>query len=280
VDDGIGGSIYNNQMTIEPIIPPNRLKRALQAGRSLVGTFVVEFRQPVVMQLLANAGFDFVFIDNEHGGFSMESVGELSRGAVLCGITPIVRVPDIAYPYIAQTLDVGAQGLMIPRITCAEQVQEVVQQMRYPPLGVRGSALERGLTGFKGGPVVEVMENVHREILLVVQIETRQALENIAEILAVPGVDAALVGPNDLAIALGIPGQMEHPLLVEAIQKTVTACSQHQVWPAIHLSNITLAAAWARQGMRMISTGSEVSFIQRAGREAVAAVRRGFEGGN
>ncbi len=266
-------------MTSEPIIPPNRLKRALQAGRSLVGTFVVEIRQPAIMQLLANAGFDFVFIDNEHGGFSMESIAELSRAAVLCGVTPIVRVPDIAYPYIAQTLDVGAQGLMIPRVTCAEQAREVVQKMRYPPFGVRGSALERGLTGFKGGPVAQVMESVHRETLLVVQIETRQALENLAEILAVPGLDVALVGPNDLAIALGIPGQMEHPILAEAIQKTIAACQERQVWPAIHLSNVNLAAAWAGQGMRMISTGSEVSFIQRAGREAVTSIRKGFEGG-
>ncbi len=260
------------------IIPPNRLKHALQEGRSLVGTFVVEFRQPAVMQLLANAGFDFVFIDNEHGAFSMEAVAELSRAAVLLGITPVVRVPDIAYPYIAQTLDVGAQGIMIPRVTGVQQVCDVVQKMHYPPLGERGSALERGLMQFKAGPVAEVMESVHAEMMLVVQIETRQALEAIEAIVAVPGVDAVLIGPNDLAIALGVPGQMEHPVLQEAIHKTIAACQKTNVWPAIHLGDPKLAAYWAGQGMRLISTGSEVSFIMRAGREAAAIIRQEMVG--
>jgi 2-keto-3-deoxy-L-rhamnonate aldolase RhmA len=256
------------------IIPPNRLKRALQESRPLIGTFVVEFRQPAVMQLLANAGFDFVFVDNEHGAFSMESVGELSRAAVLLGISPIVRVPDIAYPYIAQTLDVGAQGIMIPRVTDARQVREVVQKMRYPPLGERGSALERGLTQFKAGPVVEVMQSVHAETMLVVQIETCQALEAIDEIVAVPGVEAVLVGPNDLSIALGVPGQMEHPILKDAIQRTISACQKTGVFPAIHLGDPRLAAYWASRGMRLVSTGSEVSFIMRAGRESVEILRK------
>jgi 2-dehydro-3-deoxyglucarate aldolase/4-hydroxy-2-oxoheptanedioate aldolase len=263
-------------MTLEPAIPPNRLKRLLQEGRRATGTFVVEFRQPAVMQLLANAGFDFVFIDNEHGAFSMEAVAELSRAAVWLGVTPVVRVPDLTYPYIAQTLDVGAQGLMIPRVTNAQQVREVVRQMRYPPLGARGSALERGFTQFRSRPVLEVIESVHAETILVVQIETTQALDCLDEILAVPGVDAALIGPNDLAIALGVPGQMEHPALVEAIAQTIEACQRNNVCPAIHLGDPKLAAAWAGRGMRMISTGSEVSFIQRAGREALAAIRGEF----
>ncbi len=255
------------------IVPPNRLKRALQEGRSLVGTFVVEFRQPAVMQLLANAGFDFVFIDNEHGAFSMEAVAELSRAAVLLGITPVVRVPDISYPYIAQTLDVGAQGIMIPRVTGVQQVCDVVRKMRYPPLGERGSALERGLMQFKAGPVAEVMESIHAETMLVVQIETRQALEAIDQIVAVSGVDAVLVGPNDLAIALGVPGQMEHSVLQEAIQRTIAACRKTGVCPAIHLGGPKLAAYWAARGVRLVSTGSEVSFIMRAGREAADTIR-------
>ena len=258
----------------QSIIPRNHLKQGLREGRLQVGTFVVEFRQPAVMQLLANAGFDFVLIDNEHGAFSMESVAELSRAAVRLAITPIVRIPDIAYPYIAQTLDVGAQGIMVPRVTSVEQVREVVDRMRYPPLGVRGSALERGLTGFKSGPVGEVIESLHAETMLVIQVETRQAVEAIDQIAAVPGVDAALIGPNDLSISLGVPGQIDHPMLHKAIETTIAACQCTVVWSAIHISDLKLAAYWAGKGMRMVSTGSEVSFIMRAGRQALAAIRQ------
>jgi 2-keto-3-deoxy-L-rhamnonate aldolase RhmA len=157
-------------------------------------------------------------------------------------------------------------------------VQDVVRKMRYPPLGERGSALERGLLQFKAGPVVEVMESVHAETMLVVQIETRQALEAIDEIVALPGVDAVLVGPNDLAIALGVPGQMEHPVLQDAIRKTIAACQNTRVCPAIHLGDPKLAAYWAGLGMRMVSTGSEISFILRAGKEAAAAIRKEMAG--
>ncbi len=267
-------------MSQESIIPPNRLKRNLLAGRLQVGMFVAEFRQPSVMQILANAGFDFALIDNEHGGFGIETIGDLSRAAVLMGITPLVRVPDIAYPYIAQTLDVGAQGLMIPRVTNAEQVRSVVQQMRYPPLGERGSALERGFTRFRRAPVQEVLDSVHRETMLVIQIETRQALENLDEILAVPGVDVALIGPNDLGIALGVPGQLEAPVLVEAIEKTISTCQQRLVCPAIAMGDPRLAVAWARRGMRMILAGSEIALMMRAGQEVLTAIQDGVAHGN
>lgn len=105
------------------IIPPNRIKQALQAGQAVAGTMVVEIRQPAVMQLLANAGFDFVIIDNEHGAFNLETIADLSRTAIYVGLTPLVRIPDLTYPYVAQTLDAGAQGIMAPRITEPEQVR-------------------------------------------------------------------------------------------------------------------------------------------------------------
>ena len=130
----------------DSIIEHNRMKQALQNGQSVVGTMVVEIRQPAVMQLLANAGFDFVIIDNEHGPFNIETIAELSRAAIYAGLTPIVRIPDLAYPYVAQPLDSGAQGIMQPRVYDAAQVRQAVEMMKYPPLGRRGSALSRGYT--------------------------------------------------------------------------------------------------------------------------------------
>lgn len=259
-------------MSNNSIIPPNRIKHALQEGRSVIGTMIAELRQPSVVQLLANAGFDFVIIDNEHGAFNIETIADLTRMAVYVGITPIVRIPDLTYPHIAQTLDAGAQGLMAPRISSAQQVREVVQMMKYPPVGLRGSALSRGYTRFKSGPVVETMASANLETLLIVQIETRGAIENIEEIAATPGVDVTLIGPNDLSIALGVPDQQDHPTMQAAIQKMIDACQRHGVFPAIHINDLKLAVRWAKQGMRLVSSNAEIGLLVKGGLEVTSTI--------
>lgn len=256
------------------IIPPNKMKQALAEGKTVFGTMVVEIRQPSVMQLLANAGFDFVIIDNEHGQFTIETIADLSRAARLVGVTPIVRVPEIAYAAITQPLDGGAQGIMIPRVTERHQVEEAVQMMKYPPLGRRGSVTGRGHTDFRSGAIDEMTVAANRESSLIVQIETRQALEHIDEILSVAGVDAALVGPTDLSVALGVPGEMDSPELTRSIEFTLTACGKHRVVPALHMNDLSLAAAWAKRGMRIISFSAETSLMMRAGREALETLKQ------
>jgi 2-dehydro-3-deoxyglucarate aldolase/4-hydroxy-2-oxoheptanedioate aldolase len=256
------------------IIPPNRLKQALRDDQAVIGTMIVELRQPAVIQVLANAGFEFVIIDNEHGAFNLETIADLARFAVHLGVTPIVRVPELTYAHIAQSLDAGAQGIMAPRISNPAQVREVVQIMKYPPLGSRGNALNRGYTQFKSGSVVEAMAQTNQETLLIVQIEMRGAVENIDEIVAIPGVDVALIGPNDLSIALDVPGQMEHPYLQAAIQKTIKTCQRQGVTPGIHFSNVELAVYWAGQGMRLLSISSETGFMMKAGAEVTQALKR------
>lgn len=253
-------------------IPQNRIKHALRAGQSVVGTMIAEFRQPSVVQLLANAGFDFVIIDNEHGAFTIETIADLSRAAVHIGITPLVRIPDLTYPHVAQSLDAGAQGIMAPRISSAQQVREILQMMKYPPLGSRGSALSRGYTQFRGGPVVETMASVNEETMLIVQVETRGAIDNIAEIAATPGVDVTLIGPNDLSIALDVPGQQNHPTMQAAIQKMIDTCQQHNIFPAIHINDLELAAHWAKHGMRLVSSTAEIGLMVKAGQEVTRII--------
>lgn len=254
------------------VIPPNRIKQALRQGQSVIGTMIAELRQPAVVQLLANAGFDFVIIDNEHGAFTIETIADLARMAVYVGVTPIVRIPDLAYPYLAQSLDAGAQGIMAPRISTAAQVREVVQMMKYPPLGMRGSALSRGYTRFKGGPVVETMAVANEETLLIVQVETRGAVDHIEEIVTTPGVDITLIGPNDLSIALGVPGQQDHPDMQAAIQKMIDACQRHGVYPAIHINDLKLAVYWTKQGMRLVSSSAEIGLLVKGGLEVTKTI--------
>ncbi|MFN8494683.1 MAG: aldolase/citrate lyase family protein [Caldilineaceae bacterium] len=258
------------------VIAPNRAKHALRDGQAIIGTMVAEIRQPAVMQLLANAGFDYVIIDNEHGPFNIETIADLSRTALYVGLTPIVRVPDLTYPYIAQALDSGAQGVMIPRITSVEQVQQAVQIVKYPPVGQRGSALTRGYTNFRGGSVVEVMTQANDETMVVIQIETRAALEQIDAIVAVPGVDVAFIGPNDLSIALGVPGQTTSPVLVSAIEAVMAACQRHGVTAAIQMNDLKLAVQWAQHSLKMISFSAETGLLMSAGLNATTAIRQAY----
>ncbi len=255
------------------IIPPNRLRTRLAEGRLAVGTMIAEIRQPAVIQALVNAGFDWAIIDNEHGVFTNETIAELSRVGRWIGLTPIVRVSALTYELITQALDGGAQGVMLPRVTSPDEVRAAIGAVKYPPIGRRGSALGRGHTEFKAGDVAEMMADSNRETFVIVQIETREAVERVEEIVAVPGVDAALIGPNDLAIALGVTGRMRDPVLVAAIEKTMAACVARGVVPAIHTNDVALTAEWGRRGMRMVSISSEMGFLQKAGKEAVDQIR-------
>jgi len=257
----------------DSIIPPNRLREKLAAGHLVIGTMLVELRQPSVMTMLANAGLDFVLIDNEHGPFSVESVADLSRAARDAGVTPIVRIPELTYAQVAQSLDGGAQGIMLPRVTSPAQVEQCVSFMKYPPAGRRGAVLARGHTAFKAGPLAETLAAANRESFLVVQIETAEAVASLDAILGVAGVDAALVGPTDLSLALGVPGSTDAPVLVAAIERTLAACARHGVVPAIHTNVVAMTSEWAGRGMRMVSINSEVGLLTAGTRASVTSIR-------
>jgi len=258
-----------------PLVPANRLKQRLASGQLSIGTMIAELRQNAVLQVLANTGFDWIIIDNEHGSFSPESISELSRAARWLGLTPIVRVPVIAYQNITQALDGGAQGVMLPRVRTAEEVTFAVQAMKYPTVGSRGSAQGRGQSEFKSGDVAAMMAEANQETFLIVQIETREAVDRLDDVLAVPGVDAALVGPNDLAIALGVTGRMRDPVLEKAVESVQAACARCGVHAAIHTNDVQLTAEWGRRGIKLVSINSEIGFLTRAAKEAADAIRAG-----
>jgi 2-keto-3-deoxy-L-rhamnonate aldolase RhmA len=261
-------------MTPVPVpVPENLLRRKLAAGQRCVGTMVVESRQASVMTLLAHGGLDWVILDNEHGPFSIETLADLSRAARAAGVTPIVRVPELSYAHVVQPLDAGAQGLMLPRVTERAQVEQVVRWMKYPPAGQRGAVLGRGHTNFLAGPLADTLEGLNRESFLVIQIETVEAVERLEALLSVPGVDAALVGPTDLSLALGVPGKMDDPVLVRAIEAVLAACEKHGVVPAIHTNDVQMTASWARRGMRLVSINSEAGLLMAGVRAAVATIR-------
>ncbi|HIC90259.1 MAG TPA: aldolase [Anaerolineae bacterium] len=250
----------------------NLVKKALQRGETVIGTMATEMRSPTVAFLFANAGFDFFFIDMEHGAYDLAVVSDIIKVARLAGICLLVRVPDLAYHLMARVLDAGAQGLMVPRVETREQVEEIVRSVKYPPEGVRGCSIAKGHNDYQPAPLRPFTQHANENVLVVVQIERAQAIANIDDLLSVPGVDVALIGPNDLTLSLGAPDTTA-PEVTEAIQKVIAAANRHSVAPGIHLRSVEALKAWAAQGMRVLTCNTDAGFILSGATAAVQALR-------
>jgi 2-keto-3-deoxy-L-rhamnonate aldolase RhmA len=182
---------------------PNRIKKVIREGGLAIVSHV-GFADPAVVEIIASAGFDGAFIDMEHSIFDLQTVGEMIRVADLCGITPVVRVPDENPKTILRLLDMGAQGIQVPHIAGADGARKAVEAIRYPPLGDRGGAGSSRAAGYGGIPWTDHMRTSNEEILLIVMTEDERGLAEIADIAAVDGVDLIALGPTDISMVLGM----------------------------------------------------------------------------
>ncbi len=250
----------------------NKVRMALKRGETVIGTMVTEMRSPAIALLFAHAGFDFMFIDMEHGAYSIETVADIIKVARLADIVPLVRVPDGVYHLIARVLDAGAMGVMVPRVETREQVEQAVAALRYPPVGERGCSTSKGNSDYQGGPLWEFTRHANEHILAVMQIERKAAIEHIDELLSVPGVDVALIGPSDLTLSLGAPNPQD-PAVQEAIQKVIEAGRRHGVATGIHLRNVEQLKVWRERGMTMLTYSTDLDLILSGARAGVQALR-------
>lgn len=252
----------------------NPVKEALHAHRAVVGTELSRFRSVEVVRVFADAGYEFFFIDLEHTPFSLETVAEMVAVARASDIVPLVRVPEVEYSWVARILDLGAQGVIVPRVVSARQVEDVVRWTRYPPLGVRGFSMTRHQTD--GVPIdpVHFMEHLHHETLLIIQIERKEALENIEEILQVPGVDVACLGYLDLSVDLGIPGILDDPSMIEAIERLIAAGKSYGVATGIICQDLSTIQRWVEHGMQFVACSTDGDIFQEAASREAEMLRR------
>jgi 2-dehydro-3-deoxyglucarate aldolase/4-hydroxy-2-oxoheptanedioate aldolase len=251
----------------------NKVKQALRDGRVQIGTGFWQLRSPEIARLLAAAGFDWAFLDGEHGGFDLETLQDIARVARLAGLAPIVRVGNLDYSLIARALDCGAAGIIFPRVEDPELLARAVSWTKFPPVGVRGYGLALHQLDYGAPSFSEVIEHVNENTLVVLQIETRRAFEARDELLSVPGVDAVMVGPADLSISLGVPGSFEDPKIVDAMLAIRDSCLAHGVAPGTHTRNIKLAQFWRENGMRFLGCGNEVAMLWEKASEIARTLR-------
>jgi 2-keto-3-deoxy-L-rhamnonate aldolase RhmA len=251
----------------------NKTRERLARGETVFGSALQAYRSPEVARTFAAAGFDYIFIDMEHGSFDLETVHDCITAANAAGITPIVRVAELLYSLVCRLLDSGAQGIILPRVEEPKLLEEALSWMRFPPLGKRGYGVNPTMVGYETRTFGEIIEHQNRNTLAVVQFETTTAMERADELLSVKGVDVAMVGPADLSISLGIPGQFDNPLLISTVDRLIERCNHHGVVPGIQTRGVAMSKMWAERGMRFVGAGADYMLLLERAREAVAQLR-------
>ena len=239
----------------------NTIKKALAEGKMQLGTSFWQFRSPEIPRLLVAAGFQWAFIDTEHGGFDIGTVQDLCRSSVMAGLCPIVRVTDLQYALVARAFDCGGQGVIFPRVESPELLEKAVSWTKFPPVGVRGYGLSGPLVDYEAASFPQVIEHMNANTMVVLQIETQRAVDARDELLSVRGIDAVMIGPADLSISLGVPGEFQHPKMVAAMEAVRDSCIAHGVAPGTQTRSPQLACFWRDRGMRFLGCGNELGFM-------------------
>jgi 2-keto-3-deoxy-L-rhamnonate aldolase RhmA len=238
----------------------NSIKDKLQKGDVIYGQLVLELFAPGIAPMLAASGMEFAVFDMEHGRCDIALVAEMiafSRGT---GLVPIVRVPDATIAPLSRALDLGAQGVMVPRVESRSQLIDIVAQLKYAPDGRRGVALGIGHDKYRaGGPSYFAEANANT--LVIALLETAKAFDQLDDIISVPGLDVAWMGHFDLTVSMGIPAEFDNPKFLAKMDALLESCARHHVAPGFLVATPEAALHWIRKGFRVISIGTDVGVL-------------------
>lgn len=256
-------------MPIHLELPDTFATKLKQADRGLAGMWVCS-GSPLVAEICAGSGLDWLLIDGEHSPLSLETIQLQLMAIAAYPITPLVRVPVNESVIIKQYLDLGAQNLLVPMVNSAEDAAAAVRAVRYPPAGIRGvgSALARGA---RWNRVENYLTRANDEFVsLIVQIETADAVEHVEEIVGTEGVDGIFIGPSDLAASMGIIGQQGHPDVIEGVRKSIAAAKAAGKPVGINAFDPKLANQYFDEGMDFILVGADVAMLARGSEKLTA----------
>jgi 4-hydroxy-2-oxoheptanedioate aldolase len=248
-------------------LPPTFRDSIAGSTRPQVGMWVCT-GSPLVAEICAGAGLDWLLIDGEHSPIGLETTSALLQAVAPYPVTPVVRAPSDDAVVLKQLLDLGAQNLLVPMVDTAEQAAAVVRAVRYPPRGIRGvgSALSRGA---RWNRVEGYMADADQHVSLFVQVESVTGVENAAQIAAVDGVDGVFVGPSDLAASMGVLGQQTHPDVTAAVRATFEAVRAAGKPVGVNAFDPAVARSYLEAGASFVLVGADVALLAR-GSEALA----------
>lgn len=235
----------------------NKIKERMKNGEAVLGSFF-NSNCPDIAEIMGAAGLDFIVIDCEHGPGTPESIVNCVRAAEARGMTPIVRVTEDTRTGILRFLDIGAHGILVPQLESAAQAASVIQKAKYAPIGMRGMAVPRASTwGFDEN----YTQRENDETLILVQCENMSCYEHLEEVGQVEGLDAIFLGPYDMSQALGIPGQIKAPQMLEVEKKILEVCKKNGKFAGIFVNTIDDALAARAAGWQFILMGMDIATI-------------------
>ncbi len=244
-------------------------RQQLNAGKRLLGT-LVSIASAQSVEILSQAGFDWLFIDGEHAPLSDADIQYIVQAAA--PLSCLVRVHSLDEIAIKKALDSGANGIIVPQINTAEQAAQAVAYAKYPPMGQRGVGIARA-QGY-GFAFQEYIEQANDNVVVVVQAEHAQAVENIEAIAATPGVDGVFIGPYDLSASLGKMGQLDDPVVVAAIDRISEACVTAEVKLGVFSTTSDAALPYIQRGFTLITAGTDTLLLGQAGRDMAERLKK------
>ena len=249
----------------------SKLKKRLLAGETVFGTFVGTDSSDVV-EVMGYGGFDFVILDMEHSPSSPISIMGQIRAAELRGMDALARLPNVDRTTVLRTLDIGVSGVLAPQVNDLATARAFIEASLYPPLGCRGFAPTRA-TGYGVASVPEYIAEANSDLLRMVQCETEQAVREVESIASLEGLDLIFVGPYDLSLSLGVPGDKFHPKMVEAVDKVLTVCKKLKKPIGIFVATPEEAKKRIEQGFTFIAYSMDTLILAAAVHNITGALR-------
>ena len=256
-----------------PSLPPHGgLRRRILAGEPTVGAWI-NLGSLAATEIVARSGYDWVVLDLEHG---MGSEADIHAQLLAVQGTPtaaLVRVPSIERLRVGRALDLGADGLVLPRCDAPADAADALRWMRFPPAGIRGVALLTRGSGYAERTHGSLASTVNGQVLGVFQVESPEAVAAAGELAAIEGVDVLFVGPADLSHSMGLPGRFDEPAFTEALDAVVAACRANGKAAGILLSDASLVPAYLGRGFSFLGVGSDAGWVSSGARAQAAAAR-------
>jgi len=249
------------------------LKQALRAGTPVIGTMLTELTSPGACLAVRQAGYAFVIFDTEHNRCGLETMSWLLRSGRDIGLPVIVRAPAFEGQWPTRYLDLGAAGSLFPRVETADEAARIMRMIKYPPHGARGLGTNTGHDDYEAKPAVEFTQAANENLMVVMQLETEAGWANRDAIFSVPGIDATFIGPNDLSLSMGLPGQLSHPRVLAAMQDIFDSAKAHGVAPGIHAFDVPAAVRFLKMGATFLAFSSELSLFVQSSRAALAEIQ-------
>ncbi|MCL2094203.1 MAG: aldolase/citrate lyase family protein [Treponema sp.] len=252
-----------------------RIKERLKNGETLVGTMVTLVEHPDIVKVIQVAGFDYLVMDNEHGSFDYSTLARICSVARAVDFPLVIRIPECRREIVLKYMEMGAHGLLLPNCEDPETARSLVDFSKYAPLGNRGVSLLRGHTGYRApASATQYMAESNEETLIMCQIESQRAVENVEAILDVEGVDAAFIGPNDLSQSFGLMGQFTHPTIEAAMDRVLGAAKARGKYSGVHYTGgVEMLQPWIAKGMSLNLWTNDITMMLNNAKEGLGKLR-------